>query len=256
MKKTMKRALLLVTVQFCLLPAVNVFADVVTLKNGRQILGSVDSGGTREIQVRKGETSQSVPVDQIQSIQFGSAEGFSLLPPGQSVTLPAGTQISIRTSGFIDSKTADTSKEYPVSVEDPVTINGVLVVPANAQAFLRVADVNNPRLGRASLSTVLVAVTRTDGQRVDLRTDKVDSRDVSHLKRTLAQGAAGAGTGAVIGAVAGGAAGAGIGAAVGGATGAIAGRMMGGKGAEIPSETRFTYTLAQPVVINYQGGGQ
>jgi hypothetical protein len=255
--KTTQRTLLFVLGPLCLLQA-SAYCDVVTLRNGSQIVGSIESGGVSEIQVRIGTAFQALRVDQIQSIQFGEPAGRAALTSGQpGITLPAGTRISIRTTSPIDSKTADTSREYSVSVDDPITVNGFVVVPANAPAFLRVADVKNPKLGRASLSTSLVAVTNSAGQRVEVVTDKVDSRDVSHVKSILAGGAAGAGTGAGIGALAGGGVGAGIGAVVGATAGAIGGKALGsGRGAEIASETRFTYTLSQSIVIDYQGAAQ
>jgi hypothetical protein len=173
----------------------------------------------------------------------------------QSITIPAGTEISIRTATVINSKKADTSTEYQVSMDDPVTVNGVVVVPVNANAWLRATDINNPRLvGRASMSTTLVAVTGTNGERIGVTTGKVDSQAGSHAKRTLAGAGVGAGAGAAIGAAAGGGLGAGVGAATGGTLGAAIGKMTGNnEGVTIPSETRYTYTLAQPVTINYQG---
>ena len=179
---------------------------------------------------------------------------FSQAPPPaaepQSITLPVGTAIAISTIDRIDSKKADLSREYAASLDDPIVVNGVTVAPRRASAVLRVADVKNPKLGRASLAVRLIAVT-IDGQRVEVSTDKVDSQAGSKAKRTAIGAAAGAGAGAGIGALAGGGLGAGIGAAVGGLTGAAAG-IATAKGVEIAPETRFTYKLTQPVVINSQ----
>lgn len=167
-------------------------------------------------------------------------------PP--SVTLPVGTQIAVRTVRRIDSKTADTHKEYAASLDDPIVVNGVEVAPANANAFLRVTDIQHSGFSRrASLSLSLIAVV-INGQRVEVETGKVDSQSGSQAKRTLTGTAAGAGTGAAIGAIAGGGLGAGIGAVVGGAAGTLGGMKMG-KPVEIAAETRFTYKLAQPVVL-------
>jgi uncharacterized protein YcfJ len=169
----------------------------------------------------------------------------------QSITLPIGTEIAIRTIDRIDSKTADLQREYAASLDDPIIVDGVTVVPANANAFLRVTDKQRSGITRrASLSTSLVAVT-INGQRVEVETGKVDSKSGSQAKRTLTGTAVGAGTGAAIGAIAGGALGAGIGAAAGGAAGTVGGILMG-KTVEIAAETRFTYTLRQPAVIGYQ----
>ncbi|HEY7388097.1 MAG TPA: hypothetical protein VH640_06285 [Bryobacteraceae bacterium] len=166
----------------------------------------------------------------------------------QTITLPAGTEIAVRTIDRIDSKTADLSHEYAGSLDDPIVVNGVEVVPANANAVLKVVEAQKSGLThRASLSTALVAVY-IHGQRYNLRTSKVDSKAGSPAKRTVAGGAIGAGAGAAIGAAAGGAAGAAVGAGLGAAAGAITGKLTG-KGVEISPETRFTYTLTQAAAI-------
>jgi hypothetical protein len=87
---------------------------------------------------------------------------------------------------------------------------------------------------------------------VEVNTDKVDSESGSQVKRTVTGTAVGTGTGAAIGGALGGGAGAGIGAGVGAAGGAVAGKLFG-KAVEIAPETRFTYTLTQSLVVDYQG---
>jgi uncharacterized protein YcfJ len=169
----------------------------------------------------------------------------------QSITLPIGTEIAVRTVDRIDSKSAKLNRDYAATLDDPIVVDGVTVVPANTNAFLRVTD--KQRSGftrRASLSISLVAVT-VNGQRVAIETGKVDSKSGSQAKRTATGTAIGAGTGAVIGGLAGGGLGAGIGAAAGGAAGAVGGVLMG-KTVEIAPETRFTYRLTQPAVVNPQ----
>ena len=167
-------------------------------------------------------------------------------PP--SITLPAGTEIAIRTVNRIESKKADLRTEYPASLDDPIVVNGETVVPANANAFLRVIELRSPGMThRASLSMTLVAVM-VNGQRLTLETGKVDSAAGSQAKRTAVGAAGGAAGGAAIGALAGGGLGAAVGAGVGAAGGAIAGKLTG-KGVEIAPETRFTYKLIEPAVI-------
>jgi uncharacterized protein YcfJ len=184
------------------------------------------------------------------------ANAFAQAPPPAraeppSITLPIGTEIAIRTIDRIDSKKADLKREYAATLDDPIIVNGVTVAPANTKAFLRVTDVQRAGFTRrASLSISLVAVN-INGQRVNVETDKVDSKSGSQVKRTLTGTAVGAGTGAAIGGALGGGAGAGIGAGIGAAGGAVAGKLMG-KVVEIAPETRFTYQLMQPLVINYQ----
>jgi hypothetical protein len=191
-------------------------------------------------QINVGDSSAGVRPDQIPVTQFD-------LP--RTITLPAGTAISVRTIDPIDSKKADLSREYAASLDDPVIVNGVPVIPAKAAAFLRVTDKRNSHIHRASLSISLIAV-KINGQRVEVKTGDVDSQSGSQAKRALIGAAAGAGTGAAIGAIAGGV-GAGVGAAAGAAAGGVTG-LVTGKGVTIASETRFTYKLTEPVVINGQ----
>ena len=158
----------------------------------------------------------------------------------ESIALPIGTEISVRTIDRINSKSADRYKEYAATLDDAVVVDGATVVPANTNAVLRVADKN-----RGFLSITLIALI-INGKRVEVNTDKIDSRRGSTAKRTAIGAGAGAGTGAAIGGIAGGGAGAGIGAAVGAAAGGVLGHMTA-KPVEVPPETRFTYRLTQSV---------
>ncbi len=73
----MRRILLLLLWHFGL------FADVVTLKDGRQISGSVESGNTQELHIKAGDQSQTIDIHDVQAIQFG----VSL--PAQATATPA-----------------------------------------------------------------------------------------------------------------------------------------------------------------------
>jgi len=174
----------------------------------------------------------------------------------QTITIPAGTEITVRTLGAISSKNADTSTEYRASVEEPVAVNGVVVVPAGANAWLRVNVIKNPSLGKASMTTTLVGVINVNRERSAVVTGGVDSTGELHGKRTGITTGVGAGTGAAIGSV-GGLGGAAIGAGAGAAAGAVTGIFLKKKdGVTIPSETRYTYRLSQPVTIAFQGAVQ
>jgi hypothetical protein len=257
----MKLAQLLVFWQICLMPFANAFDDIVTLKDGRQINGIAESGTPRNVRIKAGENLQTIGIDQIQSIRFDSVAPLpsSRQPAATPVeitgfTIPAGTEIAVRTVDRIDSKTADSKKDYRASLDDPVVVDGATVVPVNADAILRVTEVKNPKLGRASISISLVAV-EVGGRRVEVKADELDSRSGSRAKRTLASTAAGAAAGAGIGALAGGPVGAGIGAGIGATSGVIAG-VMTGKGVEIAPETRFTYRLTIAAATSYQEGAR
>ena len=289
----MPRTFLLIACTLGLLAGGPLMADVVTLKDGRQISGTVESGNTTEIHLKVGDRTQTIDVDQLQAIQFGislpapsaapkaaaaplppppappapaapSAPTLAARPaapatapaaPGASITLPAGTEIAVRTVDRIDSKKADLNHEYAAALDDPIVLDGVEIVPANADAFLRVTEAKGPGLThRATMSTCLVAVV-IHGKKVRVETGGVDSQAGSQAKRTLTGTAVGAGAGAAIGAAAGGGAGAAIGAGAGAAAGTVAGKLTG-KGVEIAPETRFTYKLTQAAAIDSARGSQ
>ena len=271
----MKRIYLIAVWVGGMLAAMPAPADIVTLKDGRQVSGVVESGNTQEVRIQTEGRTDVIVVDQIQSIRFGvmapaaparpqtsSAPPAALPPakpapapaiaprpapapaasaatPAHGIPLPAGTEIAVRTIERIDSKKADLRREYAGSLDDPIVVNGVEVVPANANAILKVVEAQGPGLThRASLSTVLVAVI-VNGQRFNVETAKVDSKAGSQAKHTLTGTAVGAGTGAAVGA----------------AAGAVAGKLTG-KGVEIAPETRFTYKLMQAVVLDTEGAAR
>jgi hypothetical protein len=283
---------LLIFAEFLLLAGAIAFADIVTLKDGRTISGSVESGGSKQLLIKVGDDSQVIAMDQVLSIEFNPLATVTAAPPAApaptvavepspkpvsapapasvpppptapaavtaaatatpaqpTITLPIGTEIAARTIDRIDSKKADKFKEYAASLDDPIVVDGVTIAPVNANAILRVTEIHNAKLkGHPSLSIALVAVT-INGHRVNLETDAVDSQSGSQSKRTAIGAGGGAAAGAAIGAAAGGGVGAGIGAGVGAAAGAV-GAVLTSKGVEIHPETRFTYKLKQPVVVD------
>ena len=239
------------------------FADSISLKDGRVLIGQVESAEVREVHIKLSDNSrQLISVSEIKSIQFDLSPAFGSIPPPlseptttvtapQTMTLPAGTAIAIRTIDSITSKKADVNREYAASLDDPIVVDGVEVVPANANAFLRISDVHSGGIARhASLAISLIAVT-INGRRVTIEVDKVDSSSGSKAKRTATGAVAGAAAGAAIGALAGGVFGAGVGAGVGAAGGGLA-AALSAKGVEIARETRFTFKLMQPVALGDQ----
>ena len=88
----MKRILPLILWQFGMLAGGRLFADVVTLKDGRQISGSVESGNTQELHIKVGDQSQTIDIHQVQAIQFGvslPAPAPAPRPPKAAAPAPA-----------------------------------------------------------------------------------------------------------------------------------------------------------------------
>jgi len=87
---TLRRILPLILWHLGLLAGGRLFADVVTLKDGRQISGSVESGNTQELHIKAGDQSQTIDIHQVQAIQFGvSAPAAATAPPPPKAAAPA-----------------------------------------------------------------------------------------------------------------------------------------------------------------------
>jgi Cu/Ag efflux protein CusF len=247
-----------------LLPA-SAFADLVTLKTGAEISGVVESGTTRDIRIRTGGRLQVIAVERVRSIRFDAeAPAASSTAPGttppetpaeapaaaamRNPSIPAGTEIVVRTIDRIESKKADTKHEYMASLDQPVAIDGTMVAPVNSTAVLKVTGVKNAKVkGRSSLNLQVVALV-VNGKRFPVQTEDVGSESGSQGKRTAIGAGAGAGVGAGIGGVAGGAGGAVAGAAAGAAAGTAA-AVLFGQTVKIEPETRFTFKLAHEVSL-------
>jgi hypothetical protein len=67
-----RRILLLIVLQVGLLANNWLFADVVTMNDGHQVSGAVESGNTQEIQVKAGVQVQTLDIHQVRTIQFGT----------------------------------------------------------------------------------------------------------------------------------------------------------------------------------------
>jgi hypothetical protein len=150
----------------------------------------------------------------------------------------------------VDSEVARVGQTFKASLDQPVIVNGVTVIPRGADAAVRLVDQkeSGKLTGRAALTLNLVSVT-VNGRPVDINTQTV-SRESDSRGQQTAKTAAGVGAvGAIIGAIAGGGKGAAIGAASGAAAGAGAGVILGGEKVKIPSETRLTFVLDTPVRI-------
>jgi len=90
----MRKLLLLLLWQFGLLAGSRLFADVVTLKDGRQISGLVESGNIQELHIKAGDQSQTIDIHEVQSIQFGVSlpAAPAAPPPPKAANPPAAPE--------------------------------------------------------------------------------------------------------------------------------------------------------------------
>jgi hypothetical protein len=249
--------------------AVAARADSLELKNGSLIKGKFMGGIQTSITFQVGSSVQSYDVADVRSLRFdseaqdaspsvpskqpsvpSSIEKENEVAPSSSVTIPAGTRISVRTMDSIDSTENRAGFRFQASLEVPLWVDGNLVVPRGADVYGRLDESKESGTfaGRSQLKLQLTGIV-VNGQTLPLVTGEYEvsgkSKGESTAKRTIG----GAAIGSIIGALAGGGKGAAIGAGTGAGAGAASEIITKGDQVKIPSETLLDFTLQQSLTI-------
>jgi hypothetical protein len=151
----------------------------------------------------------------------------------------------------VDSERNTVGQTFAASLDEPVLMDGVAVIPRGADVVVKLVDAkeSGKLTGRTSLTLDLVSV-KVQGRVVDINTQSVTEESSSRGARTAKVAGGTAALGAIIGAVAGGGKGAAIGAGAGAAAGTGAEVLTKGQRVRIPSETRLTFIVETAVRIN------
>ena len=172
-------------------------------------------------------------------------------PAPVSVSIPAGTTLTIRIDQHISVKTSHAGDTFTGELVNPVLAgdNGVLV-PKGAQVG-GVVDVAHRRghfKGRSLLELRLTSLT-LDGRQYSLTTRDLSRTKKGKGKRSAALIAGGSGLGMLVGGVATGGVGLLVGGLVGGGVGTAAAGLTGNRDIEIPAESIVSFKLAGDLVI-------
>jgi hypothetical protein len=163
--------------------------------------------------------------------------------------IPSGTNIVVRMVDPVDSEKDSIGQTYRASLDEPIMApDGTTVVARNADVLVKLVD--DKEAGRIQGKTVLtldVVSLNINGRDVDIDTATVTKEGESRTARSGKVIGGTAALGAIIGAIAGGGKGAAIGAASGAGAGTAVQVMTKGSRVRIPSETRLTFSLQQPV---------
>ena len=244
------------------------WADSLELKNGSLIKGKFIGGTDSEISFQVGSSIQKYKIIDVASIKFDSGSAGSDTSPQSSpssdtqpaehagmktsayVTIPAATRVSVRTIDGIDSTKNRVGDRFKASLEEPLVVDGNVVVAKGADVYGRLAEskTSGTFAGKSQLKLELTGIA-VNGQTVPVVTGEYQltgkSKGASTAKRTVG----GAAVGTIIGAIAGGGKGAAIGAGVGAGAGAGSEIITKGDQVRIPSETLLEFTLQQDVSI-------
>ena len=166
-----------------------------------------------------------------------------------AVKVPAGTAINVRLTEDIDVDVAQAGMKVRARVDDPVMLNGRIVIPREAGAVLQAVRVaqSGEFKGKDSISLKMNSVS-FGGRSFQVVTEYATVEGKGESKKTARKVGGGAGLGAIVGGIAGGGSGALIGAAVGGIGGAVV-ASQGEEHLKLPAETRLQFVLSTTVTI-------
>lgn len=168
-----------------------------------------------------------------------------------SVTVPAGTMITVRLREELSTKHSQDGQNFTATLDQPLVVDGFVIAERGSSQRGRVVELDQSGRvrGRAAIAVELTEISTADGQKIAVKTDSFRKEAESNVKSDVAKTGVAAGIGAAIGAIAGGGKGAAIGAGIGGAAGAGGVLATRGKAANLPSETRITFRLKEPVTL-------
>jgi hypothetical protein len=208
------------------------------------------------------QNSPSVDGQQGQNDQYPSGpdqNGQAPEPPANqapvpsSLTLPAGTVLSVRTTGQLSSDRNQVGDQFSATLEQPLIANGWVVARRGQIVTGRVVVADKGSHSKPSqLGVQVIEVTLVDGQIFPVNTQL--TRGTARPGAPPGRDVATVGTTTVLGAIIGAAAGGGTGAAIGAGLGATAGAAVvlstRGSPTIIYPESLLTFRLDAPLQIS------
>ena len=241
-------------------------ADTVRLRGGKTVQGMFIGGDSKSVRVLldSGQVSE-IPLEQAVAVEFTTRTPPKPPPPppapaakpaakpdepaAKAVMVPAGTTLNVRLAEGIDVDASAAGMTFKAVVDDPVMIDGAIVIPRGASATVQAVNVeqSGKMKGSDKISLKLHSF-RFGGMVYEVATAYVETKGKGEGKKTARKVGGGAGLGAIVGGIAGGGSGAAIGAAVGGVTGAAV-ASGGEEHLKVPAETRLQFKLTSAVAV-------
>jgi hypothetical protein len=174
-----------------------------------------------------------------------------VVPPApQPVVVPARTAIPVVLDQSISSKTAAAGQSFSATLQAPIAVDGVIVIPKGAHATGEVTDAKSAGRFKGG-ATLGITLTSINVRGTEYKIDTTDRESVSKGKgkRTAAMVGGGGAGGLLIGGLAGGGKGALIGGLIGAGAGTAGSAFTGNRDITLPAETPVTFRLQQPITI-------
>ena len=232
------------------------WADKVRLRSGKIVEGTFIAADSKSVRLLLANgTRADFPITDVAGVEFDARAAAPPPPPPNPVAKPApiqvpgGTVINVRLTQGIDVDASQAGMTFKAVVDDPVMLNGKVVIPRGAAATLQAAQVaQSGKMKGSDKITLKMNSIGFGGNVYQVATAYVETKGGGEGKKTARKVGGGAGLGAIVGGIAGGGSGAAIGAAVGGATGAVV-ASGGEEHLKLPAETRLQFQLTAAVNV-------
>jgi hypothetical protein len=170
----------------------------------------------------------------------------------ETITVPAGTVLTVRLADAVGSKISQAGQSFGGSLAKPVEVNGVTAIPEGTKVSGEVVDAKplGHFAGGALLQLRLNNIT-IGGDEMPVETATFTQTIKGKGKRTAVLAGGGAAVGALIGGLAGGGKGAAIGAGAGGGAGTAGAALTGNKEIVLPAESAVPFALKAPLKIKH-----
>ncbi len=177
----------------------------------------------------------------------GSSEkGGKKVAEVRTVTVPAGTILTVRLGESVGSKISQPGQAFSASLAKAVVIGNDVAIPEGAAASGTVVDAKP--LGKFKGGAVL-SLKLTSVADMPIETSALVRAEKGKGKRTAVAVGGGGALGAIIGGIAGGGKGAAIGALAGAGAGTAGAAFTGNKDIVLPAESAVSFKLDQPLEV-------
>jgi hypothetical protein len=172
------------------------------------------------------------------------------VPTPAKITVPSGTQLSVRLNDEVDSEKAQVGDVFHGAISAPVAIGDQTAIPTTADVEGRVVEVKSAgRFAGQSVLTLELTKLTMNGKSYSLQTSQWTKSGNGRGKSTAAKVGGGAAVGAVLGGIFGGGKGAAIGAAAGAGAGTGVSAATKGQQIILHPEAIIAFQLQGPITV-------
>ena len=212
----------------------------------RPVLRRADSSGSSSSSASSGDRPVLIRPDaDVSSSTTASNSGSGA---SQGIQIPSGTAVTVRMIDSVDSQVAHLGDTFRASVDEPVNVNGQVLIPRGADVTAKlVEDQQSGKIAGKTILKLALSSIKIGDRNVEVTTQDVAKESDSRGARSAKVIGGATALGAIIGGIAGGGKGAAIGAGSGAAVGTGTEELGKGQRVRVPSETRLVFTLSYPV---------